>query len=149
MKTILFLCTGNYYRSRFAEELFNLHASATCPPWVAESRGIAVDLGQSNIGPIAKATVSALQQRGLNYDRDSARWPLQLKIGDLEAADHIVALKHSEHSPLLRARFPNWVAGNIEYWRVHDIDEMTPDEALPMIEAEVLALMRRLASEQD
>ena len=26
MKVVLFLCTGNYYRSRYAEEMFNLIA---------------------------------------------------------------------------------------------------------------------------
>ena len=57
MKVVLFLCTGNYYRSRFAEELFDYLAPANCAGWVAASRGIAVDLGNNNVGPIAAQTV--------------------------------------------------------------------------------------------
>jgi hypothetical protein len=60
-----FFCTGNYYRSRFAEELFNFAASAGCPGWTAISRGIAVDLGVNNLGPIAQSAVHALQKHGL------------------------------------------------------------------------------------
>ena len=51
MKVVLFLCTGNYYRSRYAEEMFNLIAPAECPGWTAVSRGIAVDLGANNVAP--------------------------------------------------------------------------------------------------
>ena len=38
MQTVLFLCTGNYYRSRFAEELFNHRAARDGLSWVAQSR---------------------------------------------------------------------------------------------------------------
>ena len=38
VKTVLFLCTGNYYRSRFAEELFNHHAERAGDDWIAQSR---------------------------------------------------------------------------------------------------------------
>jgi len=31
MKTVLFLCTGNFYRSRFAEEVFNHLSPRACP----------------------------------------------------------------------------------------------------------------------
>jgi protein-tyrosine phosphatase len=119
MNTVLFLCTGNYYRSRFAEELFNFLAPAQCPGWSAVSRGIAVDLGSRNVGPIANATVRALQDRGVSFDPDRARMPLQLQTADLEEADHIIALKYAEHFPLMGERFPRWttaVGGSrIEY----------------------------------
>jgi protein-tyrosine-phosphatase len=62
MKVVLFLCTGNYYRSRFAEETFNFLAPVECPGWTAVSRGIALDLGINNVGPIAGSTAQALQK---------------------------------------------------------------------------------------
>jgi protein-tyrosine-phosphatase len=42
-KNILFLCTGNYYRSRFAEVLFNSVAGKMGLPWQAYSRGLALE----------------------------------------------------------------------------------------------------------
>lgn len=54
MKIILLLCTGNFYRSRFAEVLFDFAAPVECPGWTAISRGIAVDLGINNVGPILR-----------------------------------------------------------------------------------------------
>jgi protein-tyrosine phosphatase len=148
MKSVLFLCTGNYYRSRFAEELFNALAPDQCPGWTALSRGVAVDLGSGNIGPVAHATAEALRARGLAFDRAAARMPLQVAQADLEAADHIVALKRDEHLPLMRQRFANWLAANppdrIEYWQVHDIDFALPHHALPQVETHVRDLAVRL-----
>ena len=37
-KGVLFLCTGNYYRSRFAEVLFNSVAGQMGLPWRAHRR---------------------------------------------------------------------------------------------------------------
>lgn len=148
MKAVLFLCTGNYYRSRFAEELFNFLAPVQCPGWAASSRGIAVDLGSNNVGPIAEPTVKALQLRGVSFDRKRARMPLQVTTSDLDAANRIIALKFTEHFPLMQKRFPAWLSTNeysrIEYWEVHDVDQMSSDKALPLIEERLENLILRL-----
>jgi protein-tyrosine phosphatase len=152
MKVVLFLCTGNYYRSRFAEEIFNFIVPIECPGWTAVSRGIAVDLGINNLGPIARSTTQALQKQGISFNPRLARMPLQLEIADLESANHIVALKEAEHFPLMQERFPSWLGTSdpcrIEYWHVHDIDRMAPEQALPLITEQLQGLMKRLSSKR-
>ncbi|WP_259235282.1 arsenate reductase/protein-tyrosine-phosphatase family protein [Bradyrhizobium elkanii] len=53
MKRVLFLCTGNYYRSRYAEELFNHLARAEQLAWRASSRGAAERGSPDNVGPMS------------------------------------------------------------------------------------------------
>jgi protein-tyrosine phosphatase len=64
-------------------------------------------------------------------------------VDDLHRADLIVAVKEAEHRPLLRTRFPAWEA-RVEYWHVHDLDCATPQDSLPGLERQVLALAERL-----
>ncbi len=147
MKVVLFLCTGNYYRSRYAEELFNFLAPSECPGWTATSRGIAVDLGSKNVGPIARSAGARLREIGMDFDPQLARMPLQLQVSDLERSDHIVALKYTEHLPLLKTRFLSWLSANpsrVEYWHVHDVDQIAPEQALPLIEEELCSLIGRI-----
>ena len=61
VKTVLFLCTGNYYRSRFAEELFNHEAERAGLHWIAQSRGLALERGANNVGPIAPVVLHTLK----------------------------------------------------------------------------------------
>jgi len=137
-KTVLFLCTGNYYRSRFAEILFNSVAGKMGLPWRASSRGLALERGVHNVGPMAGAAVNALEARGLRGIADLARLPMQVTADDFEVADWIVALKEAEHLPLLHERFPAW-AEKVECWQVDDAPE-----ALALIEQEVMDLAARL-----
>ena len=141
---VLFLCTGNYYRSRFAEHLFNYHAPNYQLPWRAFSRGLAIELVEKNAGPISLNTLEALAERGIELDEE-VRSPIALAEQDLTAADHIIALKHAEHHPLMSQKFPGWVE-RVEYWHVHDIDFAKPEEALPQIEEAVRELLERLAN---
>lgn len=140
MKTVLFLCTGNYYRSRFAEIFFNWHATEQRLPWRADSRGLALDA--LNLGHMSGYTVNRLASMQMPVD-EYRRDPKDLALGDLESADQIVAVKGSEHRPLIARRFPQWL-DKIEFWEVHDIDCAAPEEALPHLEKEVLGLIRRL-----
>lgn len=64
MNIVLFLCMGNYYRSRFAEEIFNDLAERGGLPWKAQSRGLAIERGRDNVGATSKFALSALQERG-------------------------------------------------------------------------------------
>jgi protein-tyrosine phosphatase len=137
-KNVLFLCTGNYYRSRFAEILFNSVAGKMGLPWRASSRGLALERGINNIGPMAASAIKALEAMGLRAAADFARLPLQVIIEDFETANWIVALKEAEHLPLLQERFPAW-ADRVEFWQVDDAPEV-----LDLIEREVMDLAARL-----
>jgi protein-tyrosine phosphatase len=141
-RRILFLCTGNYYRSRFAEIFFNWQAKLRGLQWTAESRGLAVD--GCTYGPISRHTIHRLNEQGIEYDADQ-RFPLPLSEADLSAADLVVAVKEAEHRPLVTYRFPAWT-DRIEYWHVHDLDCATPDDAFPCLENELFRLLDRLAA---
>ncbi len=137
-KDILFLCTGNYYRSRFAEVLFNSLAEKQNLPWKACSRGLALERGIHNVGPMAREAIETLQRLGVCVGADCERMPQTLTRGDLEKASRIIALKRDEHLPLLQERFPPW-ADKVEYWHIED-----EPGVLHLIERAVDELLDRL-----
>jgi protein-tyrosine phosphatase len=143
--TLLFVCTGNYYRSRFAEHLFNVLAAQTRLPWRAESRGLAIEFGVHNVGPMSLAATARLQELGFPVGEE-LRFPLQAVPADFHRAARVIALKQAEHRPLLEERFPGW-AERVEYWHVHDVDGASPEEALAEIEREVRTLIEGMKDE--
>ncbi|MUG92980.1 low molecular weight phosphatase family protein [Scytonema sp. UIC 10036] len=143
MKKILFLCTGNYYRSRFAEHLFNWLATKQGLDWQADSRGLALERGVNNIGPISRYALEALAVRLVNVTEDE-RFPQPASEQDFQASARVIALDELEHRPLINERFPQW-ADKIEYWLVHDIDKTSALEALGQIEKNLFQLIEQLA----
>ena len=141
-QSVLFLCTGNYYRSRFAEILFNHLAQQRGLNWRATSRGIARDFGAWNVGPISPHTCQALATREIALP-DPLRDPMHCFAEDLSAADQVIALKEAEHRPMLAQNFAGW-EDRVEYWHVHDVDQAHPDVALVEIENEVCSLIEKL-----
>lgn len=146
-RTVLFLCTGNYYRSRFAEHLFNHLARQGARGYAAESRALALERGACNIGPISAHTLKALQERGVSLAAPE-RAPLPCCEQDLAAAHLVIALKEAEHRPLLQQRFPGW-EDRVEYWHVHDLDQSGPSEALGDIALSVARLVASLGGEEE
>ena len=144
MQKVLFLCTGNYYRSRFAEELFNHLAVAAGIPWRAESRALAIERGIVNVGPMSRHTAEALHERGIK-PAEPFRYPLALNEVDLRSSARVIALKEAEHRPLVESKFAAF-AGRVEYWHVHDLDGAAPQEALTQVEVLVRELVAGLVA---
>jgi protein-tyrosine phosphatase len=142
-RQVLFLCTGNYYRSRFAEILFNHLAEQRRLAWRADSRGLARKFGPWNIGLMSPFTVQAIIARGIPCP-EPLRAAMHCFEDDLKLADLVVALKEAEHRPLLAEHFAGW-EDRVEYWHVHDLDGATPDVALGEIEVLVKKLIERVA----
>ena len=143
MRTVCFLCTGNYYRSRFAEGCFNHLAGQRGLDWRAQSRGLAVEVaGPFNLGPIAAQTLQAFQQRSIAIAYPIP-YPQAAALKDFISADLIIALKEAEHRQLMRQQFPQW-EDRVTYWHVHDLDQAPAEAALAQIEGLVSSLVERL-----
>ena len=145
-KRVLFLCSGNYYRSRFAEVLFNELAAAEGLPYRADSAGLWRDCHTHNVGPMSPHTISGLAERGIPLP-SVLRAPRDVQKADFLGAALVIAVKDAEHRPLMQARFPDQ-SDQVEYWHVDDVGDAPPSVALPMIEREVRALVARLVAEQ-
>jgi protein-tyrosine phosphatase len=143
LRTILFLCTGNYFRSRFAELLFNQLAAASALPVRAASAGLADQCHTRNPGPISPHTRAGLRARGIELEA-IPRSPCDVTALDLARAELIIAVKESEHRPMIAERFPAW-ADRVRYWDVDDIPQVAGEEALARLDPLVRALVDELS----
>jgi protein-tyrosine phosphatase len=142
-KRILFLCTGNYYRSRFAEVVFNHLAEKSGIAWRADSCGLRVQPdGVNNVGPLSRFAEGGLELRGLSEKRPY-RFPRQVCESDFASADLIIAVKEAEHRPLMEELFPAHT-GRVEFWNIHDLDAGHPIDALNELENRIASLVARL-----
>ncbi len=132
---ILFLCTGNYYRSRYAEELFNYRAKIEGLAWRALSRGLAERASPDNVGPMSRFALEALRAKAI-IPEGAARYPQPCSPADFDQAHLIVALKDAEHRPMVERRFPE-IAARVSYWHIDDIELAHPKDALAMIDDRV------------
>lgn len=146
-KTVLFLCSGNYYRSRFAELFFNHLAEGAALSCRADSAGLWPNCRVHNPGPISPHTLAGLRERGVSLPT-SHRVPRDVTASDIRAAALTIALKDAEHRPIVSARFPELLT-RIQFWHVHDVGDAPPSEALALIERNVSELVARLREESE
>ena len=116
---ILFVCTGNYYRSRYAEVRLDDWATHRDLPLSPFSRGLQIDIAQThNVGPMSRFAIARLRERGINPD--PYLWmPRALERRDLDEADLTVILDRREHLPMMRQQFPDFV-DRVRSWDVAD-----------------------------
>jgi protein-tyrosine phosphatase len=139
---VLFLCSGNYYRSRFAEHLFNARAAAGSVAWCADSAGLEPNCLERNPGPISAFALAGLAARGIPLSPPH-RLPRDVSEDDLASACCVIAMKDAEHRPLLRARFAEFER-KVEFWNIDDVGDASPEHALPLLERQVIDLLARL-----
>lgn len=141
--SVLFVCTGNYYRSRYAESYFRHLAARAGLGWTTDSLGLDID-NPSNVGPLSRHATAALDKLGVAYE---LRAPRSLTTAGLRRASVRIAVDREEHRPLFLRRFPAWV-DDVEFWRIEDIDRRPPSDALVRLRGEVDGLVLRLLDER-
>lgn len=135
-KNILFVCTGNYYRSRFAEEYFNHLAEKNGLNWVAHSRGLSQNMPSlNNPGPISVHTLEALHQKGVE-GKGVNRYPRPMEKADFTKSERIIAMSEAEHRPMMQERFLAH-CDKVEYFEVGDLPLEEPTAALQKITMEI------------
>ncbi len=143
---VLFLCTANYYRSRFAEELFNYLARQQQLNWRADSAGLEVEKWRSyNPGTMSAHTVEMLEAMDIMpVARNRPERPFDPE--EIEAVSRCIALSQSEHRPMIERMYPELLE-RIEFWEVEDLHLEAANTALPKIVDQVEALVDSLAAE--
>lgn len=122
MKKVLFVCTGNYYRSRLAHLLFNHYAEEVDLGWKATSRGIQA----AGLQGLSSHAHDYLESKGLGHLCEDARNPASLSVDDFPSVDLSIILNRAEHSPLLEKRY-RWVIdalekeGKLRWWNIYDL----------------------------
>jgi protein-tyrosine phosphatase len=138
-KTVLFICTGNYYRSRAAQAAFNEQAK---DGWSATSRGL--DLSTPHKTPVSPLVLEELKRRHIDEARVAGS-PQALTRQDLDAASVVVLLDGAEHEPMLRKQFPDFPFDKVRSWSVQDVPKMQAAEAFAEIWKQTNALVAELA----
>jgi protein-tyrosine phosphatase len=140
-KQILFVCTGNHYRSRFAEALFNQKARQAQLEWKAVSRGLRLVPSQQGISAVAQ---QELTLRGVPLELCQGA-PKTLTKADLEQSDYIVLMDEAEHRPLLEKQFPARDDHKVHYWHIGESGKMNPTKACQAMSGHIEELLRTLA----
>ena len=137
MHKILFVCTGNYYRSRFAETYFNHAAASLNVPATAFSRGLQLN-PEKNKGVISLHAETYLDS--LNIPVDKTQAPARLETHDLTTATTVIVLDETEHRPMIRTLYPEWEE-KVDYWKFEDDYILSPSVVLPTLKERVHRLV--------
>jgi protein-tyrosine phosphatase len=129
MRRLLFLCTGNYYRSRFAEEYWNARAEREALAWRADSRALSDPPSVNNPGPMSAGALAELARLGI-VARGASRRPQSVRQDELGLYERVIALDREEHRPVVLRSFPAAHAERVEYWDIGDVWKEEPRIAM-------------------
>lgn len=127
-KRLLFLCTGNHYRSRFAEEYWNELVEREAVTWRADSRALGEPPDPREHGTMSADALAELARLGIR-SRGALRPPLRVRDEDFARSSHVIALDGDEHRPMVLRLFPVQLE-LIEYWDIGDVWKEEPKSAM-------------------
>ena len=149
-KKILFICTGNYYRSRFSEAFFNFNIGTT--KYYAESRGLRISAADSwalRDGELCIYSKKELERLKIPLSFTSKKRK-SLSIDDLTSSYKIIAMDCEEHKPMIESKFPEWES-KIVFWNVKDLEEadngcdsLSPEECFDLARKNIMNLIGEL-----
>lgn len=141
---VLFLCTGNYYRSRFAEEYFNALAKQRGLLHKAASRGLADQFEKlKNPGPMSFAAIKELKKTGIRI-AEPIRFPKKLMTTEISAIDIIICMNKKEHRPYIR-KIKELRGKYIKFWDIKDLDQVPADVGLSQCRERVENLLEEIS----
>jgi protein-tyrosine phosphatase len=134
------VCTGNYYRSRFAEILFNALSEQQGLYHQAFSKGLR--LSKNNKGPISKHCIAYFSEQYPNLKYD-LRMPIPFDQEDFDFYDSIILMDKTEHHPMIEKRYPEQ-QDKVTYWNIVDDYIKSPEDVLPILEKKIIELTNEL-----
>lgn len=144
---ILFLCTANYYRSRFAELYCNHLAELWGLGVRADSAGLEMAKWRDfNPGDLSEYTLETLKTLGASVAHPP-RAPQQFELRMMDGGAREIALCAREHRPMVVRDFPAALE-RIEFWTVEDVEFEPPARALARIRESVEHCLRDYATDQ-
>lgn len=140
MKKILFVCTANIHRSRFAEEVFNHLAIQDNNEYRAFSAGLRV--GDFSYREIYYPALEHLESFNIKPIRPKES---SMHIDDVILEDYykIICMDKNEHKPMVDAN-PKLSKYKFEYWEIVDIPKVESTVSLPMCYEKVVKLFKNI-----
>ena len=142
MKKVLFVCTANIHRSRFAEEVFNYFCAKHNKDYHAFSAGLRV--GDYSFRKIYYPALENLKAFNIIPIRPNDL-PKHIKDVDLENYDKIICMDEVEHKPMVTSD-PKLSNYNFEYWNITDMPKVDSDVSLPICYKKVKNLLNEMSS---
>jgi len=141
--SVLFVCTGNYYRSRIAEAVFNHRAASLQTSLSARSAGLAVHLiDVPSMGGLSPHARQALAAEGIDVSH-TGLLPTPFAADLAESAERVIALYDAEHRPMVEDLHPG-LASYFTYWDIPDVPHWPPARAVARIFERVDTLLDEL-----
>jgi protein-tyrosine phosphatase len=142
---VLFVCTGNYYRSKFCENLWQFLLKKFDQKGTVSSSGFKPELAllwKEAFGNISPFTSRALSRIGVPvYDDSSLHL---LNQDEIYNCDKIVLINRSEHMNLLKDSGLRVPLDKLVTWENGDVDQEFPIESIFLMMSNVCKMFQEL-----